>query len=80
MSPSVTLPCPDLSWDKGVRIKALLKEKTPLMTILSGSFVEYGARIEGGGVVLAVLTEGAYEDSEYIEAAELALWVRFGLS
>lgn len=64
----------------GVRIKALLKEKTPLIMILSGSLVEYGPRIDGGGVVLAVLSDGAYDDSEYIEAAELALCVLLGRS
>ena len=71
--PSVTFPWPETSCEMGVRVKALLKEKTPLMMILSGSLVEYGPRVVGGGVVLAVLTEGAYEDSEYIDAAELAL-------
>ena len=61
-------------------MNALLKEKTPLTIILSGSLVEYGPRTDGGGVVLAVLTEGAYDDSEYIEAAELALCDLLGRS
>jgi len=65
----------------GVRWKALLKEYTPLMMILSGSLVVYGARRVGGGVVRAVVWEAAYDDSELTEAAEFALWTgRFGRS
>jgi len=55
----------------GVRMNALLKEYTPLMMILSGSFVIYGPRVEPGGVVLAVVAEAAYESSEYTEPTEL---------
>jgi hypothetical protein len=63
-------------------VNALLKEYTALMTILSGSFVWYGPRVEGGGVVRAVECEGAYEDSEYIDEAEVPAWWygRLGLS
>ena len=59
ISPSVTLPCPEINCAIGVLIKALLKEYTPLMMILSGSLVEYGPRVEGGGVVFAVDWDGA---------------------
>lgn len=34
------------------------------MTILSGSLVEYAPRWLGGGVVRAVVCDGAYDDSE----------------
>lgn len=37
------------------------------MTILFGSAVVYGPRWDAGGVVRAVETDSAYEDSEYAE-------------
>jgi hypothetical protein len=40
------------------------------MTILSGSFVVYGPRMEPGGDVRAVVCEGAHEDSELRDVSE----------